>query len=312
MTRSAPAPGVRGHSRVRRRWRPGWVTWIVAVLSLTGLGLLLYSPTASWFTQVHQSRLIEAYDRLAIPPKEERPSPQIKVAQEYNDLLASGAVLAANTNVPTSDSRVDGFTTDYNDILSFSDSGIMARLRVPSIDVDLPIYHGTSDETLLRGAGHLEGTSLPVGGPDTHSVITAHRGLANATMFTNLDKVKVGDQFVIEVAGEVLVYQVITTEVVDPADTERLNPSPGKDLVTLVTCTPLGINTQRILVTGERVQASESDAALEPGKRPEVPGFPTWAAILAGGLALIGIYLWRSGLQPVDVPRRGEPAAATD
>lgn len=280
--------------RVRRQWRPRPATWVAAVLGLAGLGMLLYTPIASWFAQYNQSKVIKAYDAQAIPPASERPSPKIKVANAYNERLAAGAVLEANTNVPKSHNQVVGFDVDYNDILSFGASGIMARLRIPAIDVDLPIYHGTSDETLLKGAGHLQGTSLPVGGPDTHSVITAHRGLASATMFTNLNQVKVGDQFIIEVAGEVLVYKVITTEVVAPEDTESLRTVPGKDLVTLVTCTPLGINTHRILVTGERVLMD--NAVIEPGVPPDIPRFPYWIFVLIGGLAVVGAYLWRSGL----------------
>ncbi|WP_459583204.1 class C sortase, partial [Aerococcus mictus] len=112
-----------------------------------------------------------------------------------------------------------------------------------TIDVDLPVYHGTSDEVLNRAAGHLEGTSLPVGGPSTRAVITAHRGLANARMFTDLNKVNVGDTFTIEVFGDVLTYRVRDTKVVAPEDTDTLRVEEGKDLVTLVTCTPLGINS---------------------------------------------------------------------
>lgn len=288
----------------RRVWRPGWASWAVTVMCLIGLGLIVYTPAASWLSQYEQSRLIEEYDRQAIPSQEQRPSPELKVAQEYNSLLAAGAVLAANTNVPRSDSKVQAFPTAYNDILKFSDSGIMARLRIPSIKVDLPIYHDTSEETLLRGAGHLEGTSLPVGGPDTHAVITAHRGLASATMFTNLDKVKVGEQFFIEVAGQVLAYRVVNTQVVAPEDTKSLGTVAGKDLVTLVTCTPLGINTHRILVTGERVPTQDADGVPEPGQRPSVPGFPSWALLLATGLTAIGAYLWRSGLVVPEPPTK--------
>jgi sortase A len=184
----------------------------------------------------------------------------------------------------------------------------MARLRIPAIDVDLPIYHGTSDATLLKGVGHLEGTSLPVGGEGTHSVLTGHRGLASATLFTNLDKVKEGDTFTIEVLDQVLTYQVIRTQVVDPSDTASLRATAGEDLVTLVTCTPLGINSQRILVTGERITPTPQEDLDAAGSVPDIPGFPWWAAGLAAGVVLVGVFVWRAGYPRT--PRRAGRTAA--
>ena len=171
----------------------------------------------------------------------------------------------------------------------------MGRLKIPSIDVDLPIYHGTSDETLGKGVGHLEGTSLPVGGIDTHAVLSAHRGLASATMFDNLDKLDTGDTFVVEVAGEVLTYRVFETQVVDPGDTQTVLPRAGLDIVTLVTCTPLGINTHRILVTGERITPTPIKDIEAAGAVPDIPGFPWWAVILPVSVLVVGLYVWRSG-----------------
>lgn len=298
-----------GTPRVKRRWRPRPIKLIAAALIYVGMLLLMYTPVASWFSHYSQSKLIQAYNSEASPPSGKRPNPALKVAYEYNAQLAAGAEIEANTNVPKSHSKIEGLSTPYDDILTFGPTGMMARIRIPSIDVDLPIFHGTSDATLLRGAGHLEGTSLPVGGVSTHSVITAHRGLANATMFTNLNTVTVGDVFFIEVAGELLTYQVRTTQVVAPEDTESLRAVEGKDLVTLVTCTPLGINTHRILVTAERIP-NDPDAAAQVGKRPDIPRFPWWVLILAAGTLTIGAYVWFSGLTrvedlPVRSPRRG-------
>ena len=138
----------------------------------------------------------------------------------------------------------------YWEMLNTNPDGIMARLSVPSIDVDLPIYHGTSDAVLEHGVGHLQGTSLPVGGVDTHSVLTAHTGLAKATLFSNLKDVEIGDTFTISVFGEVLTYEVVETQTILPAETGSLIIQGDRDIVTLVTCTPLGINTHRYLVTG--------------------------------------------------------------
>jgi len=173
-----------------------------------------------------------------------------------------------------------------------------AEAQAIAADIDLPIYHGTDDETLLRGLGHLEGTSLPVGGQGQRTVVTGHRGLAEARMFTDLDKVQVGDTFTFEVFGEVLTYRVFDKKVVNPEETEALRSEPGRDLATLVTCTPLGINTHRILVTGERVYPTPQRDIDAAGAAPDIPGFPWWALGLLGGVSLIGLYIWRSGYPP--------------
>ena len=191
---------------------------------------------------------------------------------EYNAALASGALLAANSTVPTS-RGTDGGGYDYEDMLA-TPSGVMARLRYDALGIDLPIYHGTSDETLLKGIGHLEGTSLPVGGEGNRSVLTAHRGLANSTLFTDLNQAELGDRFQIEVSGEVLTYEVIDYKVIEPEEAETLLAEPGRDLTTLVTCTPLGINSQRILVTGSRVTPTPAADLERAGSVPEIPGFP--------------------------------------
>lgn len=167
----------------------------------------------------------------------------------------------------------------------------MARIKIPSIDVDLPIYHGTSDATLLRGVGHLEGAARPVGGASTHAVLTGHRGLADAELFTRLDELEIGDRFVIEVFGEVLTYRVPSTQIVDPDQTESLYPVAGRDLVTLVTCTPLGINTQRILVTAERVTPTPIRYVDAAGEAPTVPGAAWWAVIFAAVVAAAILYV---------------------
>lgn len=214
----------------------------------------------------------------------------------------------ADTNIPTGAGKSSNGKLDYNAILRTDESGLMARLRIPAIDVDLPVYHGTSDATLLQGAGHLEGTSLPVGGPGTRSVITAHRGLANATMFTNLDRVKIGDTFTIEVFGKVLAYKVRETKVVEPTETESLRSVPGKDLVTLVTCTPLGINTHRILVTAERIEPTPAKDLANAHATSDLPRFPWWAVWFSAGLLVAAVYVWRSGRSDKTLPTQAPEA----
>lgn len=293
----APAAEAAPKHKLHRRshWRPGLLSVCIVALAVAGLTVLLYPAAAQWLSTVNQASIVRNYAEI-ITSVEPEPVMQLAAAHAYNDDLEAGVTLEANGNVPIGTGEAHGsLAQSYDDLLRADSSGLMARVRIPSIDVDLPIYHGTSDETLLRGAGHLKGSSLPVGGVGTHSVITAHRGLASATMFTNLDKVKVGDTFSIAVFGEVLTYRVTDTKVVEPDDTDSLRAVPGKDLVTLVTCTPLGINTHRILVTGERVLPTPAKDVREATAPPTVP-FPWWAVQYGAGLTGAGILLWRLGI----------------
>ncbi|GAB3583875.1 hypothetical protein GCM10027406_29260 [Leifsonia lichenia] len=289
-------PTTRRHRARRnraRRWRPSILLIATAVAAFAGATVLAYSPAASWISSYNQSLIVSHYTEDV---RDTRPSPaeQLAEARAYNQALSSGALVAANSNVPTGNGTSSDQHFDYEKLLS-TPNGTMARIQVPSIGVDLPIYHGTSDATLAKGAGHLEGTSLPVGGVDTHAVITAHRGLADATMFTNLDRVKPGDTFIITTFGKVLTYRVVDTRVVDPSDTATLRQEAGRDLVTLITCTPLGINTQRILVTGERVLPTPDKDVAAAAKPPVSVTFPWWLVVYLTAVALIGLYVWWAG-----------------
>lgn len=262
-------------------WHLRIAALIPALLVISGLTVLLYPSAASWYSQYDQSQVLQSsMSRIASGDISPSVAQQLRDAHTYNNALSSGAVLEANHRLPTGvgTSGAAGESLDYNTLLVGA-SGVMARLRIPSIHVDLPIYHGTSDATLLKGVGHLEGTSLPVGGSDTHAVLTGHRGLASATMFTNLDKVKNGDTFTIEVMNQVLTYKIFDVRVVNPQDTDSLVAQAGKDLVTLVTCTPLGINSQRILVTGERISPTPQQDIASANKPSGLPGFPWWAGL---------------------------------
>ncbi|SDN40470.1 sortase A [Actinomyces ruminicola] len=288
-----------------RRWRLQPLALLPALLAIAGMLLFAYPTVAAWVTQYNQSKIITSYD-VAVDTADPAAAVQLSQAHAYNDALSSGAVLEANANIPTGAGSGGDDALDYDSILDANGAGLMARLRIPAINLDLPVYHGTSDETLLTGLGHLEGTSLPVGGAGTRSVITGHRGLADARMFTDLNRVGVGDKFVIEVFGEVLTYQVIDTKVVEPDETEALRAEEGRDLVTLVTCTPLGINTHRILVTGERIYPTPQEDLDAAGQPPTVPAFPWWAVGLAAGFILVGLYVWRSGYPPRKRPARSK------
>ncbi|WP_285028606.1 class C sortase [Plantibacter sp. ME-Dv--P-122b] len=286
----------------------------IALVAIIGAGILLFPMTVSWFSQYEQSQRIDGLTDEVADLGAATLQQRLDEARDYNaQITGGGANLLANERLPLAEQpQQDG---DYDQILRADGAGLMGRLRIPSIKVDLPISHGTSNEVLEHGVGHLQGTAVPVGGPSTHSVLTAHRGLATSELFTHLDRVRVDDTFTIEVFGEVLTYRVTDTRVVEPTDTQSLFPVDGEDLVTLVTCTPLGVNSHRILVTGERViptPQSDLDAA---GEHPEGPSFPWWSLIAGGVFLTATAYVWLSGRPPKQhrastgsPSRPGEPA----
>ena len=293
-----------------QKWRFSKSCIIPSLLLLASFASLIYPHAAMWLSQYHMSEVAAEYAKLithAVPA----PHEQLRRAREYNQKLSSGAIYEANTNIPTSHGETSDASQDYWEQLKANDDGLMARLRIKKIDLDLPVYHGTEDATLLKGLGHLRGTSLPVGGKGTRSVITGHRGLASAEMFTRLDEIVKGDTFTIEVFDEILTYKVVDKIVVNPDETKKIAAVPGKDLVTLITCTPLGINTQRILVTGERViPTPAADKALR-GKKPDIPRFPWWVVGCAGSLLIVGSYIWWAGL-PVKKKKKDDESDADD
>lgn len=287
----------------QRDWRLSWSATGLAALLVIGVVINQYPVVASWVSQYHQSRLITEVAGAQVSILAPKLHHELERARAYNDLLVGGALVAANNRKPTSDSAPVG-EYDYSTLLNATPSGVMGRLRIPAIKVDLPIYHGTDDVTLTKGVGHLEGTSLPVGGLSQHSVLTAHRGLPEAELFNNLDRVDIGDTFVVEVFGEVFSYEVVRTQVVQPNETKSLAPVYGEDLVTLVTCTPLGINTHRILVTGQRVLPTPVKDVEDAGQPPRIPSFPWWTLVIGGSVVLAGVIVWRSGYPPKRRPRR--------
>lgn len=270
---------------------------VIAVVAVLGVGLLLFPTIVSWFSQYEQSQRIVDLTEDVADLGAETLQQQLERARDYNaNLIGGGANIAANERLPLADRPEQA--GDYESILKADRAGLMGRIKIPSINVDLPVSHGTSGEVLEHGVGHLEGTAVPVGGPSTRSVLTAHRGLATSELFTHLDRVQVDDTFTIEVFGEVLTYRVTDTRIVDPTDTQSLLPIEGEDLLTLVTCTPLGVNSHRILVTGERVLPTPQADLDGAGQRPEIPSFPWWALIVIGVLALAITYVWWSGRPP--------------
>ena len=298
---SAPVTS-RSHLRVARRWRMPWLAFLTALFFFVGAVVLLLPTIANWFSQVTQAAEISELANEVRDLGAESLHDAIEQAHAYNRTLTGGAIVASGERLPSTSGEAEMGQLAYADMLAADAAGLMARIRIPDIGVDLPVYHGTSDATLNEGVGHLEGTALPVGGEGTRSVLTAHRGLATAELFSLLDRVEIGDTFTIETFGEVLTYQVVTTEVVRPEDSKAVNPELGRDLVTLVTCTPLGINSHRILVTGERILPTPAgDVALANGP-PTIPGFPWWIFVLVGVALVLTLYVAFSGR-----PRRAKP-----
>ena len=220
-------------------------TIILILVFLTGLSLLLYPTVSDYWNSFHQSRAIASYAEQVATLDDGTYDRLWQRAQAYNAAMAGDSVAYA-----LSDDR----KADYEAQLDVSGLGIMGYIEIPSIGCSLPIYHGTNEAVLQIAVGHLEWSSLPVGGEGTHCVLSGHRGLPSARLFTDLDKLVVGDIFMLRVLDEVLTYEVDQILIVEPQELSALQPEAGKDLCTLVTCTPYGINTHRLLVRGHRIE----------------------------------------------------------
>ncbi|MCD8054620.1 MAG: class C sortase [Lachnospiraceae bacterium] len=232
----------------RKRGRLGTV--VLVIVFLVGIGILLYPSISNWWNERVTTRAVATYDEAVAAMDEADYSAYWEAAEAYNEKLAEIGSSSAISNTDLVDE-------DYWDLLDVAGIGIMGYITIDKINVQLPIYHGTSSSVLAVGAGHLEGTSLPVGGASTHCVISAHRGLPSALLFTNLDQLEEGDTFTITVLDEVLTYEVDQISIVLPSEIENLYIEEGEDYCTLMTCTPYGINTHRLLVRGVRTTNAE-------------------------------------------------------
>ena len=223
-------------------------TIILILIFLVGLSVMLYPSVSDAVNRKHQSRAVADYAEKVEQLSDADYQTYFDAADAYNRQL--------NTT-PNAFYKPD-LVSGYAQTLDISGTGIMGYITIPKISVELPIYHGTDEGVLQVAAGHLEGSSLPVGGAGTHAVISAHRGLPSAKLFTNLDELEVGDRFTITVLNRVLTYEVDQISIVLPTEVDQLLPTEGMDYVTLMTCTPYGINTHRLLVRGKRVETTES------------------------------------------------------
>ena len=220
------------------------ITILLFLVLIVGLSLVLYPSFSDWWNSKHMSRVITDYVNLIDDLEEDEYEGLLEAAREYNRSLLY---------------RTNGYTTtpeqkeQYNKLLNIAGNGVMGYIEVPSIGVSLPVYHGTEDTVLQVAIGHLDWSSLPVGGESTHSVVSGHRGLPSAKLFTHLDKVREGDLFMLRVLDEILTYEVDQILIVEPHEVDSLMISKGKDYCTMFTCTPYGINTHRLLIRGHRV-----------------------------------------------------------
>lgn len=227
-----------------------FTTIILVLVLLIGLSLLLYPSFSNWWNSFHQSHAIAAYQEQIASMDEDQYQEIWEAASAYNQSLLKNP----NSFVLTEEQQ-----ERYEKLLNVGDNGIMGYIEIPSIDVTLPIYHGTAESVLQMAVGHLEWTSLPVGGESSHCVLSGHRGLPSAKLFTDLDQLEKGDIFILRVLDEELTYEVDQIRIVLPKEVEELMIQEGEDLCTLVTCTPYGINSHRILVRGHRIDNLEEE-----------------------------------------------------
>lgn len=251
------------------------------IVILLGAGAAAYPLIASINNEHTQSLVQTEYEEKLQQLDTSEIDAALAAAREYNKTISTVQIEDVD--------KIKADLPPYEDLLNLANNGIMGYIEIPTINIDLPIYHGTTGAAMEKGAGHMEGTSLPVGGIGTHAVISAHSGMASAKLFTDLDKLKLGDMFFITVCNQKLAYEVDNIAVVEPTDIDLIRIDTQQDYVTLLTCTPYGVNTHRLLVRGHRVEmAEEAIAEVEEKAKPEGS---TWIEKYEQGI-LIGIAIF--------------------
>lgn len=257
----------------------------VSLLFLIGVGLVLYPVVSDWYIGRHQASVVASYDKEAARLSQEQLETEMARARAYNDSLLGNVVLTD----PFDAEGLAEQNTEYDDLLNINGDGVMGSIDIPRVDIYLPIYHTTDAEVLAKGAGHLKNSSLPVGGIGTHAIISGHTALPSAELFNNLSDVEKGDVFYIHVLNETLAYEVDQIKVVLPDNIEDLLIDRNEDYVTLVTCTPYGINSHRLLVRGRRIPYEEANT-ITPVQQLE-EGFQYKSAYVAAGVVAGAILL---------------------
>lgn len=228
---------------------------LVFITTCISLCLILYPYISNYLFENRTDGIVSAVEAQSESAEANQYDEDIEAAKAYNENIVTGKIKLKD---PFDENAEDEDTKEYKSLLNMTEDGVMGFIKIPSIDVSLPIYHGTSEETLEKGAGHLQGTSLPIGGPSTHTVITGHTGLSSAKLFTDLIELEEGDIFFLNVMGEKMAYKIDQIQKVLPKDIDSLTIEDGKDYCTLVTCTPYGVNTHRLLVRGVRTDYQEA------------------------------------------------------
>lgn len=256
------------------------------IVLVVAFAVLLYPTVSSYVNEKNGSKVVSNYDAESVRLSNAEKEKMLEDARAYNKEMLS--------NIDLIDPFSQGETSvdeRYESLLNMDGSGMMGYIRIPKIKVEIPIYHGTSESVLQAGVGHFWGTSLPVGGESTHTVLTGHRGLPTKTLFTNMDKLVEGDVFYIKVLDETLAYKVDQILTVLPEETEALSIVPGKDYATLVTCTPYAINTHRLLVRGHRIPYEEA-VKIEKNTSTGIElSFTTKVLIVTLGIIFIGLII---------------------
>ena len=255
-------------------------TLLLLVVAVVGLGLLVYPTFADWWNSFHQSRAVASYVDAVANMDASKYEELLKDAEAYNAELAKTGMLWNMT-----DEQYQKYLSELN----INDTGIMGYIDIPKVDVELPIYHGTDEAVLQIALGHLSCSSLPVGGKSTHCIVSGHRGLPSAKLFTDIDKLVEGDTFTITVLNRIITYEVDQIRIVEPTDLADLMIEKGKDYCTLVTCTPYGINTHRLLVRGHRTENAQGDAKVVADALQIEPVF---IAPFIGVPILIALVIW--------------------
>lgn len=268
----------------------------ISLIFLLGLGIMLYPLISNAYIEYKQKSVITNYEETVKEMPKDIINEELERARDYNKLLI-GTAIVTDPFDPEAQKKLEE-SSDYFNILNLDEKGLMGHIVIPKINVNLPIYHGTSEEVLQKGVGHLKNTSLPVGGESTHAVLSGHTGLSSAKLFTDLDKLEEGNIFYIKTLGETFAYEVDQIKVVEPHETSDLLIESDKDYVTLVTCTPYSVNTHRLLVRGTRVPYTE-EVEEEIKKEEKENVGSTWRdeyfkalAVGLGGLAILGLIIF--------------------
>lgn len=269
--RAVRVAGRGAHSKFRRRSDGSGsrkrTLLFAAFLLVLGVCMLAYPALSDYLNRVEQAKVSDNLQQIVQESKPEDLSSWYEQAVSYNERLYSGVSYVVD---PFDPNAVQVSDKEYLSLLNLAGDGVMGTISIPSIDVEMPIYHGTDGEGMAHGVGHQAGSSLPVGGPSTHAVLAGHTGLPSAVIFDRLEDLRVGDYFIIQVLDQELAYRVTSTEVVLPDNTSSLGIKKGEDLITLVTCTPYGVNSHRLLVHAERCEVPQGWLDRKENAAPEV------------------------------------------